>query len=234
MIGLFVILVISWGLLSYFEKENIKVLGFEPSIKFLSHFLIGFTIITIIVLLNIYMETIVKQVEWQKNEINYPYLLNAIVYHLKSALTEDLVFRGAILYILIKRIGANWAILISAIMFGIYHWFSFGILNERFILLAYVFIITGFTGYVWAYTFHKTKSIFMGLGFHVGANLIMSCFFESQPYGEMIFSLKSSVELDEMPNFIFSFFRGLFPSILMLLLVRFVIIKEKSNLKLKV
>ena len=220
MLGLLVILVISWGLLYFIEKEHIDVLGIVPSLKRTSQFFIGLVIITIIVLINIYIETNIQQVEWTQNEFSYQNIWSAFVYHLRSALTEDLVFRGAILYILIKRIGAVKAILLSATIFKVYHWFSYGILNERWILLAYVFVITGFTGYVWAYTFYKTKSILLALGFHAGYNLIMSCFFEAQPYGEIFFSATSRTDLTEWNRFYFSMFRGLFPSIATLLCVQ--------------
>ncbi len=220
MLGLLVIIVVSWVLLYFIEKKNIEALGIVPNLNRLSQFVIGFFVIAVIVLINIYIETIVLKVEWKFNTINYSTIFNAFVYHLRSALTEDLVFRGAILYILIQRIGATKALWLSAIVFGIYHWFSYGIIGERIVLLVYVFVITGFTGYVWAYTFYKTKSIMLGLGFHLGYNLIMSFFFESQPFGELILSQTSKVDLIGWNEFYYSMFRGLFPTTLSLLFVK--------------
>lgn len=220
MLGLLVIIVISWLLLYFIEKKNIDVLGIVPNANRLCQFLIGFLIIAILVLINTYIETIILKVEWELKTVNYGAIFNAFVYHLRSALTEDLVFRGAILYILIKRIGATKAIWLSAIVFGGYHWFSYGILSERVILLAYVLLITGFTGYVWAYSFYKTKSIMLGLGFHLGYNLIMSFFFESQPYGELIMSQITKVDLIGWSEFYYSMFRGLFPSAVTLVCVK--------------
>lgn len=220
MLGLLVIIIVSWVLLYFIEKKNIEVLGIIPYPKRIIQFLIGFIVIAIIVLINVYIETIIQKVEWKYNTINYTTIFNAFVYHIRSALTEDLVFRGAILYILIQIIGAAKAIWLSAIIFGVYHWFSYGILNERYILLAYVFLITGFTGYVWAYTFHKTKSIMLGLGLHVGVNFINACFFESQPYGELVLQKVSSVNLKDWNWLYFNLFKGLFPSIVMLICVK--------------
>ena len=220
MLGLLVIIVISWLLLYFIDKKNIDVLGIIPNANRISQFLIGFLIIAIIVLLNIYIETIIQKVEWEHNTINYNTIFKAFLYHLRSALTEDLMFRGAILYILISRLGAKWAILLSAIVFGIYHWFSYGIIGERAILLAYILVVTGFTGYVWAYSFYKTKSIMLGLGFHLGYNLVMSCFFEAQPYGELIMSVASKVDLVGWNDFYMTMFRGLFPSIVTLVCVK--------------
>jgi membrane protease YdiL (CAAX protease family) len=220
MLGLLVIILVSWGLLHFIEKKHIDVLGIVPSANRITQFFLGLILIASIVLLNIYIETIIQKIEWKANEVNYAILWNAFVYHLKSALTEDLIFRGAILYILIQRIGATKAILLSAIVFGVYHWFSYGILHERWIFLVYVFLITGLNGYVWAYTFHKTKSILLPLAFHLGSNFTMSCFFESQPYGELLFSIASKTELTDWSGFLYSFFKGLFPGIATLLCVK--------------
>lgn len=227
MLGLLIIIVISWGLLYRIQKKHITVLGVIPTPNRTLQFFIGLILIVIILLINIYIQTLLEKIEWHRNQINYSSLWNAFVYHFRSALTEDLVFRGAILYILIQRIGAMKGILLSAICFGIYHWFSYGVLDEGFIFLTYVFLVTGFAGYVWGYAFYKTKSILIALGLHTGFNLTMSCFFESQPYGELLFSIASKTDLTHWSGFFFSFFKGLFPSAAMLLCVKLLL---KTNL----
>ena len=220
MLGLLVIIVVSWLLLHFIEKKNIDVLGIVPNVNKVSQFVIGVLAIAIIVSTNVYIETILVEMKWESKPINYSMIFDAFVYHIRSALTEDLVFRGAILYILIQRIGATKAIWVSAIVFGVYHWFSYGIIGERAILLAYVLLVTGFTGYVWSYSFYKTKSIMLGLGFHLGYNLVMSCFFEAQPYGELMMSMTSKVELVGWNDFYLTMFKGLFPPLLMLVTVK--------------
>jgi hypothetical protein len=60
----------------------------------------------------------------------------------------------------------------------------------------------------------------LGLGFHLGYNLIMSFFFESQPFGELIMSQTSKVDLIGWNEFYYSMFRGLFPTTLSLLFVK--------------
>lgn len=220
MLGLLVIIVISWLLLYFFEKKHIDVLGVIPNASTLNQFLIGLLVITVVTLLNIYVETLVLKINWKPNVINYSDIFNALWYHIKSALTEDLVFRGAILYILIRRIGAKWAVLISALFFGVYHVFSYGMTGERLIPIIYVILVTGLTGYVWAYSFYKTKSMMMGLGFHLGVNFVNTCFFESQPYGELIYEAVSKIELRDWNWLYFSLFKGLFPSIVTLIFVK--------------
>ena len=221
MLGLLVIIVISWVLLHFIEKKNITVLGILPNKKRTGQFLIGFFIMILISLLAIYIESLVLNVNWElKNTINYKNIFNSFVYHLRSALTEDLVFRGAILYILIQRIGAKKAILLSAIIFGVYHIFSYGMTEANIIPILYVILITGFTGYVWAYTFHKTKSILMALGFHLGHNLLMTFFYESAPYGELIFTELSKTELRDWNWLFYNLLKGLLPSITILAFIK--------------
>ena len=230
MVGLLVIIVVSWVLLRLIEKKNIEVLGIIPYPKRVMQFLIGMLFLMLINLLGIYIETRVLKVDWELNSsINYTLIYESFIYHLRSALTEDLVFRGAILYILINRLGAKWAILISALCFGIYHVFSYGMTGDRIIPILYVILITGFVGYVWAYTFYKTKSILMALGFHLGTNLINTFFFESQPYGELLFAEVSRANISEWNNFLFLIFKGLFPTILTLIFVKLML---KSNFKI--
>ncbi|WP_138434765.1 CPBP family intramembrane glutamic endopeptidase [Winogradskyella algicola] len=216
MLGLLIIIVISWLLLHFFEQKSIDALGIMPSVNRAFQFFVGFIIISLIALINIYVETRILNIDWELKTVSYRTIFNALWYHLKSALTEDLIFRGAILYILIRRIGAKWAIFISALFFGVYHVFSYGMMNERLIPILYVILVTGFTGYVWAYSFYKTKSIMMGFGFHLGINITNSFFFESQPYGELIFEAISKVELRDWDWLYFSPFKGLFPSVITL------------------
>ncbi|PQB05569.1 CPBP family intramembrane glutamic endopeptidase [Aureitalea marina] len=223
MIGLVVILLISWGLLYLFEKKNLNAIGLIPNGKRLQQFAIGLVLIVAICLMLIGIETSLKSIEWQFLGFEIGTIADAFIYHLRSALTEDLVFRGALLFILNQRLGAKWGIMISAICFGVYHVFSYGILTERLMVIGYVIVVTGFTGYVWAWAFHKTRSIYLGLGLHVGYNMIMACFYESQPYGELLFTELSSVDLvDPMASY-YSIFRGLFPALMTLISLKFLL-----------
>lgn len=231
MIGLLVIIAVSWVLLFFIEKKHIIVLGVIPNLKRTSEFLIGVLVIFIILGINIFFSTLWKNMQWQLNDhISIQNIFNSFVYHIRSALTEDLVFRGAILYILIQRIGAKKALWISAMIFGVYHIFSYGIGNGPIVPMVYVTLITGLTGYVWAYTFYKTKSVLMGLGFHLGFNFFMSLIYEGQPYGELIFTCTSMNEIGEWNQLFFALFNGLFPTLLTFLFVK-MYLKQTQNSK---
>lgn len=220
MLGLLVIIVISWVLLRFIEKKNLEVLGIAPNKQRIMQFSIGSVFVALVCLLIIFIETIALNVEWKMNDsISYKAIFHSFVYHVRSALTEDLVFRGALLYILISRLGAKWAILISALCFGVYHVFSYGMTGEKIIPIIYVILITGFTGYVWAYTFYRTHSILMGLGFHIVSNFVLAMFYESPPVGELIFHEISKTSLRDWDWLFYYIVKGLMPTALTLIFV---------------
>lgn len=233
MLGLLVIIVISWGLLYLFEKKNIDVLGVIPNKKRSIQFFIGFMVITIICLTTICIKTLIFKVDWRlNNNINYSVIFNSFVYHIKSALTEDLVFRGAILYILIQRIGVKKALVISAFLFGVYHIFSYGLIGGNIIQMVYITLTTGLIGYVWAYTFYKTKSIMMGLGFHLGFNFLMSLFYKNNPYGNLVFQEISKINLVDWNWLFYNIAKDLFTVILTFIFVNYYL-KHSPKLNLK-
>ncbi|WP_223033048.1 CPBP family intramembrane glutamic endopeptidase [Hanstruepera marina] len=235
MLGLLIIIVISWALLRFIEKKNSDVLGIIPYPNRLLQFFIGLVFMVLLCLLMVAAETYILDVEWkQKETVDYSLIFQSFIYHIRSALTEDLVFRGAILYVLIQRIGSKKAILLSALCFGVYHVFSYGMMGERLIPIIYVILVTGFTGYVWAYTFYKTNSVMLGLGFHLGYNFLMTFFYESYPYGGLIFTEVSKTSLQDWNWIFFNLSKGLLPSIITLVFVNYLIkstavIKSNSN-----
>ena len=60
----------------------------------------------------------------------------------------------------------------------------------------------------------------MALGFHLGWNLVQTCFFKSQPYGELIFQEVSKTNLTDWNWVFYNLPKGLFPSILTLVFVK--------------
>ncbi len=228
MIGIIVILFISWGLLFFIEKKNLSILGFFPVGKRFKQFIIGFIFLFLLNLFTVYIDTIVNSIEWSKNpDLEYRSILEAFWFHLKSTLTEELVFRGALLYILMNRLGTQKGIIISAIIFGIYHWFSLGVYG-RLVPMVYIFIITGAMGYVWAYSFAKTRSIFLGFGLHLGINFL-SALFSRSPTGNLIWIEESKVELSEWNNLFYLLAKGLAVPLLTLLLIMYIVKKETNQ-----
>jgi membrane protease YdiL (CAAX protease family) len=195
MAGILVALIISWIILYLIEKENLLALGFLPSSKRINQFLSGFAITALLCIGVKYFEATLQSSSWVLNSnITFPIVVQAFWWDFKSVFTEELIFRGAILYVLIQRLGTNKAVLISAACFGIYHWFSFGILGNL-VPMILIFIGTGFSGYVWALAFTKTKSILLPLGLHLGWNFVHNTVFSNGPLGDLILITYEGEEL---------------------------------------
>jgi membrane protease YdiL (CAAX protease family) len=143
----------------------------------------------------------------------------------KSVVTEELIFRGALLLILIRRIQTKKAILFSAIAFGVYHWFSFGIFGNP-IPMFFVFVGTGLMGYSLALSFSKTKSMFMPIGLHLGWNFTFNSVFSKGPLGDGLILSTEGIMISDWYSLI-----GLwFTPIIVLLFVKTFIKRDKDEL----
>lgn len=228
MIGIIVIIAISWLLLHFIQKESILALGFLPVAKRLKQFFTGFLITAILCVLVQYLEAYLKASSWTLNEnINSGIVLRSFWWDFRSVLTEELIFRGALLYILIQRLGAQKGVLISAIAFGVYHWFSYGVLGNVMAMIL-VFIGTGLMGYAWAWAFSKTKSILLPLGLHLGWNFTYNTIFSKGPLGELVLIAKGGTELTDWASLL-NFVSGLvIVPILVLIYVSYFVKQEKE------
>ncbi len=122
MLGVLIQLAISWGLLKWLEKENLSVLGLLPTRKRVLHLFLGFSASAIIISFYYLSITYLTENSWSLNpDYSLSEFTMAAWWTLKSVLFEELLFRGALLYILLEKIGEMRACLISAVAFGIYH-----------------------------------------------------------------------------------------------------------------
>lgn len=184
MLGILVALAISWILLHFIEKKSILALGLTPVLTRMAQFAIGFLITLLLCFCVQFLESGLKSAQWVINpDFTVGQFFKMLYWDFKSVLFEELLFRGALLYILIRRTNASVAIAISAIAFGVYHWFTFGILGN-IIPMIFVFIGTGLMGYAWALAFHKTRSIALATGLHLGWNFTLNTLFSRGPLGE--------------------------------------------------
>jgi membrane protease YdiL (CAAX protease family) len=189
MLGIIVQLAISWLLVWLVEKQHLTVLNFYPTKQRLMDFLlflcIGAFCSTSGFLLRIWW----GNEKWELNTLlNAKLLWEGIAWNIKSVLFEELIFRGVLLYILIKRLGAGKGIIISAIAFGIYHWFSFEVLGDVK-QMAIVFSVTGIMGLIYAYGYAKTFSLYIPAAIHLGWNFIQSFVFSKGTIGNGILIL---------------------------------------------
>ena len=199
-------------------------LGFRPPLMRLRQFLLGFLLVAILCAAMRYVESIQSGFSWRvNNNVSASTITRMLWWDFISVLTEELVFRGALLYILIERLGARAGIAVSAISFGIYHWFSFGVFGNP-VAMAFVFLATGLMGLAWAYAFERTRSIFLPLGFHLGWNFTYNTIFSKGPLGAGL--LNSSVgNVSGSPLYLIEL--SLLP-VLLFLVVRYFVTADKQ------
>jgi membrane protease YdiL (CAAX protease family) len=186
MAGIIVELAVSWVLLWLIEKRNLSVLGILPNWRRLAQFGILFFVAAICCALGFLFRMYYGE-RWGLNPTyTFSQFMGGLSYCIKSVLYEELIYRGAILYILIKRLGAGWGIVLSSIAFGIYHWFSFEVLGNVPAMIQ-LFLVTGLMGLVLAYGFWKTGSMYAAIGIHLGWNLTQSVIFSAGGIGKHLF-----------------------------------------------
>lgn len=203
MLGLFIQLVISYIIIRWVQKENLTVLGLYPTKTRITNLLLFCILAGLCSSITFWLRMLLAQELWILNPtLNGPLTLNAIWYNLKSVIYEELIFRGALFYILIQRLGGIKAILISSIAFGIYHWFTFEILNDP-VQMFWIFVITFSAGYIYALGFYKTNSLYAPIGMHFGWNIVQSFVFSAGNIGSGLFVQKLPVPQVQVSYFIY-------------------------------
>lgn len=197
MLGLIVELIVSWLLLWIFFKKGLLVLGVVPTQDRLFNLLFGILIAAVCGTLYFLSFSFFIANKWTlNNEFTGQKLLASSWWTLKSVLYEELIFRGALLYILIKKFGVRTACLTSAICFGVYHWFTSGVLGNP-LQMAIIFLMTGIWGAMFAMAFARTKSLYLPIGLHFGWNFISTVIFSQGPLGKQLLVISGEQKLGE-------------------------------------
>ena len=212
MLGIIVQLALSWGIVWLVTKENLSVLGLRPTRQRMLEFVLYFTVTGLLCASGFFLKMLIAQQQWQLNPtFQWQPVLAAIGFAFKSTLFEELIFRGVLLYLLIRKLGATRAIVISSIAFGIYHWFSHELFwNVQAMVIE--FLITGIMGLIFAYGYAKSKSLYIPTAIHLGWGIVQMVVFSSGPVGNQIF-----IEVMPRPvvtiSYFSYFFMELFPLI---------------------
>jgi membrane protease YdiL (CAAX protease family) len=179
MAGIIVELIISWLLLWFFCRKHLSVLGLKPTKSRVTGLGIGLVTAASCCTLHQIMTTEFVNNSWTLNKLA---TWDALV----SVLYEELIFRGALLYIAMKKLGVLKACTLSAISFGIYHWFTFNVFGNPFMMVI-TFLMTAIVGFSWAFAFAKTRSIYLPIGLHFGWNMFYTIAFSNGNLGQAIF-----------------------------------------------
>jgi membrane protease YdiL (CAAX protease family) len=226
MLGIIVQLAISWILVWSLEKKDLRVLGFKPTKRRVFDFILFFLITALCCSSGFFMRMYFGE-RWVLNPVFTWHLLGkGLLWHIQSVLYEELIYRGVIFYILIKRLGFSRAIIISAIAFGIYHWFSFeAIGNARNMIIT--FILTGIMGLLYAYGYAKTFSLYIPCAIHLGWNFTQGFIFPQGPIGNGILVATTPVRIVTVSDFTF-YTVMFFPMVATLILNYFLLKKRKQ------
>ena len=227
MLGIIVQLALSWLIIWLVEKKDLGVLGFYPTKKRLIDFCIFFLITAACSSSDFIMRMIFAEQRWVLNpNLSFRLILEGVWWNLKSVLFEELIFRGVLLYILIKRIGMWWGIIISSVAFGIYHWFSHETFGEPVPMLI-TFITTGLMGLIYAYGYAKTFSLYVPIAIHLGWNLVRSVIFSETVIGDQLLVQVKPVPQVQVSYFIY--YLVVFFPLLSALIINYLLLKKKRQ-----
>ncbi|MCH7877859.1 MAG: CPBP family intramembrane metalloprotease [candidate division Zixibacteria bacterium] len=230
MLGLLVILACTWTLLYVFEKRSLLALGFTPILQRIRQFTIGFLFTATLSAFFLIGDSLFRESQWIiNNEFSYRLLLYATWWDFKSVLTEDLLFRGGVLYLLIRRFGVRRSVLASALAFSAFHLNSLGC-GVNLIPLIVVLVGIGVMGYAWALAFSKTKSILMPFGFHFGWNFVHNTILSNGPLGDIVFVAMDAVVLPDTLSLVLFMIRILIPPLFTLLYVEYFVASKGIEL----
>ena len=189
MVQLIGLLLISWLLIWFFEKGNLTVLGLTPTKERIQYFFILFIVSAVIsstaFLLRMYYLTETYAIA---RTLTARSILLETWYQFRAVLTEELICRGALLYILIKKAGQAKGVMISSVLFAVLHWLNAGVwgnLTQMIIVFSFTFAM----GLLLAYSYARTFSLMIPLAIHFGWNLSQNYIFPETPFGNHIFAL---------------------------------------------
>jgi len=230
MLGIIVQLAISWLIIWLVEKRNLSVLGLYPTKSRLSSFTLFFLVTALCCSTGFFLRMIFANEQWFLNpNLTTQFILDGIWWNIKSVLFEELIYRGVILFILIKKLGSVKGIIISAIAFGIYHWFSQEAFGNYF-QMAFIFLVTGTMGLVLAYGYSKSFSLYIPVAIHLGWNLTQNFIFSSGPIGDQLFiSVKPPPQMNVS---YFIFFCILLVPMLSMFIINFLLIRRREQTEL--
>lgn len=189
MIQLIGLIAISWFILKFFAKENLAVLGFIPTRKRVIFFLILFLGSAFFSATTFLLKMYFTKEEYIISELlTFENFCFEVWNQIRSVLTEELICRGALLYILIKKIGTQQGIIISSIFFAVLHWLNQGVWGDLMQMIL-VFAFTFSMGLLLAYSYAKTYSLLIPFAIHLGWNLTQNYIFPDSAMGNHIFVL---------------------------------------------
>jgi uncharacterized protein len=224
LIGLFAI---SWLIVWLLDKQNLSVLGLMPTKGRLKLCFYLFLVTAICCSTAFVLKMYFAKEQYTINpKLTTSLILSELWNNIRGVLTEELLCRGVLLYILIKKLGSKWAIIISSIFFGLLHWLNNGVFGNA-IQMSVIFLFTFSMGLLLAFSYAKTFSILIPFAIHLGWNLAQNFIFPDKPEGNHLFILGGQPPIVTVSYFVF-FAMLLFPKISAIVFDYLIVRKQKQ------
>jgi membrane protease YdiL (CAAX protease family) len=224
MLFIFAVIAVSWILLWTYERSHITVLGVVPTARRSVDLVFGLISSAVVASGGHYLVVFLSDSRVSLNpDYTAASLLSSVWWIFRSVVTEELLFRGVLLYLAIKMLGTHRACALSAFAFGIYHWFSYGVIGQP-VPMIYVFLLTGVAGLMFAYAFALTSSMYFPVGLHLGWNFVSIAIFSQGPLGDQLLLIEVGNQLGSgwsVANFVYQ--------ISVLPLLTYFYLRQKSN-----
>lgn len=177
-----ILLAVTWLLLRL-EGKGLSAIGIDRGARRLAEFAAGFAALGL---------AAAAQQLGLSAATGDPFVVNVSVraatlvdgarFVVNSVLYEELLFRGYLLYKAVGWVGPRRAVWLDAALFGVYHWFSYGVFGNP-VAMIYVLVLTGAYGLMWARAFVATGSVAAPIGLHLGWNAVSYLVFSAGPLG---------------------------------------------------
>lgn len=230
MLQLIGLISISWLLIWLFEKGNLSVLGLTPTKDRLKYFTFLFIVSAILSATAFLFRMYFAKEEYTITQtLTAKSILLETWYQFRTVLTEELLCRGALLYILIKKVGQTKAVLISSIIFAVLHWINAGVwgnLTQMIIVFAFTFSM----GLLLAYSYARTFSLLIPFAIHFGWNLTQNYIFPDTAAGNHVFVLATPPP--EVTISYLAFFTMLLLPKISILIIDYLIIKTHRQIEM--
>lgn len=168
MFGIVIELVLSWVLLKTLTNRNLEALGLIPTKGRLLALIAG---LLLPIALNSGNQLLLAALQNYSYRVNPQYsahdLFKSTTYLARSVIYENLIFFGAILFILNQKLDSKWGVAIVSVAFGIYHWFSFNVWGQP-LAMAVTFLIDTIGGLVFALSSNWTRASYLPFALHLG------------------------------------------------------------------
>ncbi|MBS1743764.1 MAG: CPBP family intramembrane metalloprotease [Bacteroidetes bacterium] len=192
MLQIIALLFLSWLFIMLYNRQHLSVLGLKPTAVRMKYFFVLMIVSALFAATNFWLKEFFTG---EKYILQQPVYVRTILgetwNQLRTVLTEELICRGALLYILIKVAGQSKAILLSSIVFAVLHWLNAGVWGNTMQMIL-VFSFTFAMGLLLAFAYARTGSLLIPLAIHFGWNITQNYIYPGTETGNHLFVLAAA------------------------------------------